>query len=168
MTPRRRRLVLVLGIVAGVSVAGALALSAFRQNVTFYFVPSQVAQGSTRPGQQFRLGGLVEKGSVSRQPGSMEVHFTVTDFKHTIPVVYTGVLPDLFREGAGVIALGEMRPDGTFQADQVLAKHDQYYRPPGIGAQKLDIRHGQPRDSALQQTPATASVGDAQAAAEQQ
>jgi cytochrome c-type biogenesis protein CcmE len=167
MTPRQRRLVLVLGIVAGVSVAGALALNAFRQNVTFYFVPSQVAQGSTKPGQQFRLGGLVEKGSVARQPGSMEVHFTVTDFKHTIPVVYTGVLPDLFREGAGVIALGEMRPDGTFQADQVLAKHDQYYRPPGIGAPKLDNRHGQPRDAALQ-TPATASTGDTQPGAEQQ
>ena len=167
MTPRQRRLVLVLGIVAGVSVAGALALSAFRQNVTFYFVPSQVAQGSTKPGEQFRLGGLVTKGSVSRQPGSMEVHFAVTDFKHTIPVVYSGVLPDLFREGAGVIALGEMRPDGTFHADEVLAKHDQYYRPPGIGAPKLDTRHGQPRDAALQQTSATASSGAPQPAAEQ-
>jgi cytochrome c-type biogenesis protein CcmE len=152
--------------VAGVSIAGALALSAFRQNVTFYFIPTQVAQGSTKPGEQFRLGGLVEKGSVSRQPGSMEVHFTVTDFKHTIPVVYTGVLPDLFREGAGVIALGEMRPDGTFQADEVLAKHDQYYRPPGIGAPKLDTRHGEPRDAALQ--PATASAADAQPAGERQ
>jgi cytochrome c-type biogenesis protein CcmE len=168
MTPRRRRLVLVLGILAGVSVAGALALSAFRQNVTFYFVPSQVTQGSTKPGQQFRLGGMVEKGSVARQPGSMEVRFTVTDFKRTIPVVYTGVLPDLFREGAGVIALGEMRPDGTFHADEVLAKHDQYYRPPGIGAQKLDTRHGQPRDQALQQTPSTASAGMPQPATEQQ
>src|SRR5487761_165079 len=113
MTPRHRRLVLVLGIVAGVSVAGGLALSAFRQNVTFYFVPSQVAQGSVHPGEQFRLGGLVEKGSVSRQAGSMEVHFTVTDYKHEIPVIYSGVLPDLFREGAGVIARGQMLPDGT-------------------------------------------------------
>jgi cytochrome c-type biogenesis protein CcmE len=160
-------LVLVLGILAGVSVAGALALSAFRQNVTFYFVPSQVAQDSLHPGQQFRLGGMVEKGSVSRQPGSMEVRFTVTDFKRQIPVVYTGVLPDLFREGAGVIALGQMLPDGTFQADQVLAKHDQYYRPPGIGAQKLDTRHGEPRDQALQQQP-TASTGVPQPAGEQQ
>jgi cytochrome c-type biogenesis protein CcmE len=154
MTPRRRRLVLVLGILAGVSVAGVLALSAFRQNVTFYFVPSQVAQGSTKPGEQFRLGGMVVKGSVSRVPGSMEVHFVVTDFKHQIPVVYDKVLPDLFREGAGVIALGEMRPDGTFQADEVLAKHDQYYQPPGIGVPKLATRHGQPRDAALQQTAA--------------
>jgi cytochrome c-type biogenesis protein CcmE len=158
MTPRRRRLVLVLGILAGVSVAGALALSAFRQNVTFYFIPSQVAQGTVHPGEEFRLGGLVEKGSVSRQPGSMEVHFTVTDMKHEIPVVYSGVLPDLFREGAGVIARGEMRPDGTFQAEEVLAKHDQYYRPPGIGP-KLDTRHGAPRDPALEQTPPTANAG---------
>jgi len=165
MTPRRRRLVLVLGILAGVSVAGALALSAFRQNVTFYFIPSQVAQGNIRPGQDFRLGGLVEKGSVSREPGSMEVRFTVTDYKRQIPVVYTGVLPDLFREGAGVIAMGQMLPDGTFQAQEVLAKHDQYYRPPGIG-QKLDTRHGAPRDKALQQAPATASTDLSQPAAE--
>lgn len=166
MTPRRRRLILVLGILAGMSVAGALALSAFRRNVTFYFVPSQVTQSSIHPGQQFRLGGMVEKGSVARHPGSMQVRFTVTDFKRQIPVVYTGVLPDLFREGAGVIALGEMLPDGTFQADQVLAKHDQYYRPPGIGTQKLDTRHGEPRDQALQQP--TASTGMAQPAAEHQ
>ena len=166
MTPRRRRLVLVLGILAGVSVAGALALSAFRQNVTFYFVPSQVAQGNNiRPGEHFRLGGMVEKGSVARRPGSMEVRFTVTDFKRQIPVVYTGVLPDLFREGAGVIAMGQMLPDGTFQAQEVLAKHDQYYRPPGIGP-KLDTRHGAPRDTALQQAPATVSAGPSQTAAE--
>jgi cytochrome c-type biogenesis protein CcmE len=163
MTPRRRRLVLVLGILVGVGVAGALALSAFRRNVTFYFVPSQVAQSHLSPGQQFRLGGLVEKGSVSRPPGSMEIHFTVTDLKQQIPVVYTGVLPDLFREGAGVIALGRMLPDGTFQAQEVLAKHDQYYRPPGIG-QKADV-HGEPRDPALQQPP-TASAALSRPAAE--
>ena len=165
MTPRRRRLVLVLGILVGVGVAGALALSAFRQNVTFYFIPSQVAQSHLSPGQQFRLGGLVEKGSVSRQPGSMAVHFIVTDYKRQIPVIYTGVLPDLFREGAGVIAMGQMLPDGTFQAQEVLAKHDQYYRPPGIG-QKADV-HGEPRDRALQQTPPTASTTLAQPAGEQ-
>lgn len=164
MTPRRRRLVLVLGILAGVSVAGALALNAFRQNVTFYFIPSQVAQSKLHPGEQFRLGGLVEKGSVSRPAGSMEVHFTVTDLKRQIPVVYSGVLPDLFREGAGVIALGRMLPDGTFQAQEVLAKHDQYYRPPGIG-QKADV-HGEPRDPALDQPLPTASAALAHPAAE--
>lgn len=165
MTPRRRRLVLVLGILAGVSAAGALALSAFRQDVTFYFVPSQVAQGKVHPGEDFRLGGLVEKGSVSRRPGSMEVHFTVTDYKHEIPVVYDRVLPDLFREGAGVIVHGSMLPNGTFVADEVLAKHDQYYRPPGIGP-KLETRHGQPRDAALDPAPAAATTALSQTPAE--
>jgi len=160
MTPRRRRLVLVLGILAGVTVAGALALSAFRQDVTFYFVPTQVADGKVHPGEEFRMGGLVEKGSVSRKPGSMQVRFTVTDLKHEVPVVYDKVLPDLFREGAGVIVHGHMH-DGVFVADEVLAKHDQYYRPPGIKG-KLDIRHGEPRDPALETPPATASAAVAQ------
>ncbi len=148
MTPRRRRLVLVLGILTGVSIAGGLALSAFRQNVTFYFVPTQVVDGKVHPGESFRMGGLVAKGSVYRKPGSLEVHFTVTDLKHQVPVIYTGVLPDLFRENAGVIVHGKMLPDGVFLADQVLAKHDQYYRPPGIH-QKWGIDHGDPRDPAL-------------------
>ena len=166
MTPRRRRLVLVLGILAGVSVAGGLALSAFRQDVTFYFVPTQVVDGKVHPGEEFRMGGLVARGSVHRKPGSMEVHFTVTDLKHQIPVVYDKVLPDLFREGAGVIVHGHMLANGTFDADEVLAKHDQYYRPPGIHG-KLDIRHGEPRDPALLQPPATASTTVAQTSAEQ-
>ena len=156
MTPRRRRLVLVLGILAGVTVAGGLALSAFRQDVTFYFVPTQVLAGKVRPGEEFRMGGLVEKGSVFRKPGSMTVHFTVTDMKHQIPVVYDKVLPDLFREGAGVIVHGHMRANGTFVADEVLAKHDQYYRPPGIG--KSALVHGEARDPVLRMPPATASA----------
>ena len=153
MMPRHRRMVLVVGILAGVSLAGGLALSAFRQNVTFYFVPTQVAQGRVHPGEDFRLGGMVTKGSVHRAPGSMQVSFQVTDFKHTIPVVYSGVLPDLFREGAGVIVHGKMLPDGTFVADQVLAKHDQYYKPPGI--HPMNTGYGQSRDAAL----ATPAVG---------
>src|SRR6202012_5170858 len=99
MTPRQRRMALVFGIVAGVSVAGALALNAFKQNVTFFFDPSQVAEGKVPDGEHFRLGGMVTKGSVQRSPGSLEVHFVVTDFKHDVPVTYDKVLPDLFREG---------------------------------------------------------------------
>ena len=111
MTPtRRRRLVLVLGILAGVSIAGALALNAFRRNVTFFFDPTQVAQGEVRAGQPFRLGGMVTEGSLARAPGSLEVHFVVTDFSHNVPVSYSGVLPDLFREGAGVVAHGHLDP----------------------------------------------------------
>jgi cytochrome c-type biogenesis protein CcmE len=122
---------LVLGIVAGVSVAGALALSAFRQNVTFFFDPSQVAAGQVPSGERFRLGGMVTKGSVQRAPGSLEVRFVVTDLKHDIPVSYTGVLPDLFREGQGVVAHGRMS-GSTFIADEVLAKHDEKYMPPEV------------------------------------
>jgi len=131
MTPRQRRMTLVLGILLGVSIAGALALSAFRQNVTFFFDPSQVAAGQVRAGEAFRLGGMVTKGSVHRTPGSMEVRFVVTDFKHEIPVVYSKVLPDLFREGQGVVAHGRMQ-GGTFVADEVLAKHDEKYMPPAV------------------------------------
>jgi cytochrome c-type biogenesis protein CcmE len=159
VTPRRRRLILVLGIVAGVSIAGALALSAFRQNVTFFFDPSQVAAGQVPAGQRFRLGGMVEQGSLQRAPGSLQVRFVVTDFNHTVPVVYDKVLPDLFREGAGVVAHGRLRADGTFVADEVLAKHDEKYMPPEV-ARALKRRHGESRTQ-LQPAgpPASPAVG---------
>jgi cytochrome c-type biogenesis protein CcmE len=144
MTPRQRRMGLVIGIVVGVSIAGALALSAFRQNVTFFFDPSQVAAGQVPVGERFRLGGMVTKGSVQRVPGSLEVHFVVTDFAHEVPVTYSQVLPDLFREGAGVVAQGHLRADGTFVADEVLAKHDEKYMPPAV-AKSLKTRHGEAR-----------------------
>ncbi len=144
MTPRQRRLGLVLGILLGVSLAGVLALSAFRKNVTFYFDPSQVAAGQAAVGQRFRLGGMVTQGTVQRAPGSLEVRFVVTDFAHDVPVSYSGVLPDLFREGAGVVAQGRLRSDGTFVADEVLAKHDEKYMPPAV-AKSLKRRHGEAR-----------------------
>jgi cytochrome c-type biogenesis protein CcmE len=123
---------LVAVIVVGVSVAGALALRAFRENVMFYFDPSKVAAGQVKQGQRFRLGGMVVKGSVQRQSGSLEVKFTVTDFAHNVPVTYDKVLPDLFKEGAGVVALGRLEGHGTFVADEVLAKHDEKYMPPEV------------------------------------
>lgn len=144
MTPRQRRLGLVIGIVVGVSIAGTLALSAFRQNVTFFFDPSQVAAGQVPVGERFRLGGMVTNGTVQRAPGSLEVRFVVTDFAHDVPVSYSGVLPDLFREGAGVVAQGRLRADGTFVADEVLAKHDEKYMPPAV-AKSLKRRHGEAR-----------------------
>jgi cytochrome c-type biogenesis protein CcmE len=157
MTPtRRRRLVLVLGILAGVSIAGALALNAFRRNVTFFFDPTQVAQGEVRAGQPFRLGGMVTEGSLARAPGSLEVHFVVTDFSHNVPVSYSGVLPDLFREGAGVVAHGHLDPSGTFVADEVLAKHDEKYMPPQV-ARSLKRRHGESRAQPDPAAPAPAS-----------
>jgi cytochrome c-type biogenesis protein CcmE len=153
MTPRRRRMWLVLGIVAGVGIAGALTLSAFRQNVTFFFDPSEVAAGHVPVGERFRLGGMVTQGSVRRAPGSLEVHFVVTDFSHDVPVVYDKVLPDLFREGAGVVAHGRLRADGTFVADEVLAKHDEKYMPPEV-ARSLKRRHGESR-AGMPPTPPT-------------
>ncbi|MGH8134198.1 MAG: cytochrome c maturation protein CcmE [Steroidobacteraceae bacterium] len=165
MSPRRRRLALVLGIVAGVGVAGALALSAFRENVTFFFDPTQVADGQVPAGERFRLGGMVTQGSLRRAPGSLEVHFVVTDFKSDVPVSYTGVLPDLFREGAGVVTHGRLRPDGTFVADEVLAKHDEKYMPPAV-ARSLKRRHGESREGlAAPAAPAGAGASPAPRAA---
>ena len=160
MTPRRRRMTLVIGILAGVSLAGALALSAFRKNVTFFFDPTQVAAGQVPAGERFRLGGMVTEGSLHRDPGSLEVRFAVTDFSHQVPVSYTGVLPDLFREGAGVVAHGRLRADGTFVADEVLAKHDEKYMPPEV-ARSLKRRHGESRQEG---TPAAAGPEGAPAA----
>jgi len=132
MTPRQRRMALVAVIVVGVSVAGALALRSFRENVMFYFDPSKVAAGQVKPGQRFRLGGMVVKGSVQRETGTLNVAFVVTDFAHSVPVTYDKVLPDLFKEGAGVVALGRLDAKGTFVADEVLAKHDEKYMPPEV------------------------------------
>ena len=132
MTPRQRRTTLVLVIVCGVGLAGALALRAFRENVMFYFDPSKVAAGQVKTGQRFRLGGMVVKGSVQRQAGTLNVRFVVTDFAHSVPVTYSNVLPDLFKEGAGVVALGRMNAGGVFVADEVLAKHDEKYMPPEV------------------------------------
>jgi cytochrome c-type biogenesis protein CcmE len=138
---------LVAGILAGVSIAGALALSAFRQNVTFYFIPSEVAAGKVPVGESVRLGGMVTRGSFRRVPGSLDVRFVVTDSHHDVPVTYDKVLPDLFREGAGVVAHGRLRADGTFVADEVLAKHDEKYMPPKV-ADALKRRQGQSRADA--------------------
>jgi cytochrome c-type biogenesis protein CcmE len=137
MTPRQRRLTLVLGILAGVGIAGALALVAFRQNVTFFFDPTAVASGQAPTAERFRLGGMVVKGSVHRDPGSLKVRFLVTDFKNDVPVTYDHVLPDLFREGTGVVARGRLE-NGTFIADEVLAKHDEKYMPPEVAKSLKD------------------------------
>jgi len=135
MTPaRRRRLIVVAVIIVGVAVAVALGLQAFRKNLLYYFTPAQVAQGDAHAGQTFRMGGLVAMGSVQRVPGSMTVRFTITDMQRSIPVVYTGILPDLFREGQGIVVYGTLDKNGQFVADQVLAKHDSKYMPPEVEA----------------------------------
>jgi cytochrome c-type biogenesis protein CcmE len=150
MTPRQRRTTLVLVIVCGVALAGALALRAFRENVMFYFDPTKVAAGQVKTGQRFRLGGMVVKGSVQRQAGTLNVRFVVTDFAHTVPVTYSNVLPDLFKEGAGVVALGRMNASGVFVADEVLAKHDEKYMPPEVAR---SLKQGQAAATAHEEAP---------------
>ena len=125
MTPRRKRLLVVLGILVGVGASVSLAVMASRENIMFYYDPSQVVQGKAPLAKRFRIGGMVVKGSVARKPGDLEVRFVLTDFAHQVPVEYTGVLPDLFREGQGIIAHGTMNARGAFVADEVLAKHDE-------------------------------------------
>lgn len=132
MTPRRKRLLAVLAIVVGVGVAAALAMLAFRDNLLYFYNPTQVLAGDAPSGRQFRIGGMVTEGSVQRTPGSLEVRFVVTDYRTSIPVRYEGLLPDLFREGQGVVAHGRIGPAGEFVADEVLAKHDENYMPPEV------------------------------------
>lgn len=134
MTPRRKRMVAVAAIVIGVGAATAVALQAFQENIMYFYSPSQVTAGEAPAARSFRLGGLVTSGSLQRTPGSIEINFTVTDNAETIPVKYSGLLPDLFREGQGVVTEGALQPDGTFKADNVLAKHDENYMPPEVAA----------------------------------
>jgi cytochrome c-type biogenesis protein CcmE len=123
---------LVAVILGGVAIAGALALRAFQENVMFYFDPTKVANGEVKVGQRFRLGGMVVKDSVKRTPGTLDISFAVTDYRHTVPVRYSNVLPDLFKEGSGMVAHGRLNADGVFIADEVLAKHDENYMPPEV------------------------------------
>jgi cytochrome c-type biogenesis protein CcmE len=129
-------------ILLGVAGAATLALSAFRDNVLYFYSPSDVTAGKVPVGRTFRVGGMVDKGSVVREPGSLEVKFVVTDFAHDVTVKYSGVLPDLFREGQGVIARGHLvDPQAhVFVADEVLAKHDEKYMPPEV-AESLKKSH---------------------------
>ncbi|WP_446830111.1 cytochrome c maturation protein CcmE [Candidatus Foliamicus sp.] len=139
MTPRRRRmLALGLGLVT-LMAATALVLAAFEQNLLYFYTPTQIAQGEAPSGQRLRVGGLVEQGSIRRAPGSLQVQFDVTDLEQTITVAYSGVLPDLFREGQGVVAHGMVEAGGLFRADEVLAKHDENYMPPEV-AEMLEQR----------------------------
>jgi cytochrome c-type biogenesis protein CcmE len=134
MTPRRKRLFVVLAILGGVTASVSLAVMASRQNIMFYYDPSQVAAGQAPSDKRFRIGGMVVKGSVVRKPGDLNVRFVLSDFAHEVPVQYSGVLPDLFREGQGIIAHGTLSSSGDFVADEVLAKHDEKYMPPEVAA----------------------------------
>ncbi len=136
---RKRRLLLILALLAAAAIATALIALALQRNVAYLYTPSEVLRGEAGQHARFRLGGMVAAGSFQRAPGSLEAHFAVDDGDATLPVVYTGILPDLFREKQAVIATGRMQ-DGTFVAEQVLAKHDETYMPKEV-ADKMGAAH---------------------------
>ena len=152
MKPRQKRIALIVGGLASLGIAAALALNALDSNIALYVTPSEVAAGKSPQGKAFRIGGLVKEGSVKRQ--DMTVRFIITDTAKDIPVAYTGILPDLFREGQGVVTEGKLQEDGTFVADTVLAKHDENYMPPEAAA-------------ALKQAQQNQAAPEAKTAAEQ-
>ena len=130
MKPRHKRIALIVAGLAILGIAVTLVLSAFRSNLVFFFTPTQVVEHEAPQGRNFRIGGLVEKGSVKRQPDGVTVRFVVTDTAKSVPVMFKGILPDLFKEGKGVVAQGKLGADGVFAASEVLAKHDENYMPP--------------------------------------
>lgn len=151
MTARQRRMVFVALIVLGVGTAAALVLNAFQENLLYFYSPSDVADGKAPAARAFRMGGMVTEGSFHRATGSMEATFVLTDFSKNVTVRYSGVLPDLFREGQGIVARGKLATDGTFVAEEVLAKHDENYMPPDV-ADTLKKQH---QDAVKKSQPTT-------------
>ena len=140
MKPRHRRFAWIGAGVLLLAVAAGLVLNAFQSNLVFFFSPSDVAENRAPQGRAFRIGGMVVEKSLSRASDGLTVRFAVTDTVKTVPVVYTGILPDLFKEGKGVVAQGRIGPDGVFHATEVLAKHDENYMPPEAAA-AIDQAH---------------------------
>lgn len=132
MTRKKRRMYVVIAGMATLGIAAALVLNAFEDNLVFFFSPTELADRELAPGQVIRVGGLVEADSVKRLDDGLTVTFSVTDTANTLPIRFTGVLPDLFREGQGIVAEGTLAPDGVFVARDVLAKHDETYMPPEV------------------------------------
>ena len=154
MKPRTKRALAVVGALAALGVTSTLVLNAFQSNLVFFFSPSQVVANEAPRERSFRIGGLVEQGSIQREAQGLTIRFAVTDLAHKIPVTYTGLLPDLFKEGKGVVAQGKLGPDGVFRADQVLAKHDENYMPPEAAEALKNAKPG-----AAQQSMSTLSNG---------
>ena len=134
MKPRHRRFAWIGAGVLLLAAATALVLNAFQSNLVFFFSPTDIAENRAPQGRAFRIGGMVEEKSLTRAPDGLTVRFNVTDTAKSVPVVYTGILPDLFKEGKGVVAQGKVGPDGVFRATEVLAKHDENYMPPEAAA----------------------------------
>lgn len=129
---RKKRLFFIVFLIAGVTLAAGFAMYAFNQNLMFYFSPTDVKQGKAPVDKLFRMGGMVVEGTFKKEPESLMVHFDITDYEKTVPVQYEGILPDLFREGQGIISRGKLNAKGVFVAEEVLAKHDENYMPPEV------------------------------------
>ena len=129
---RKKRLFFIIFLIAGVTVAAGFAMYAFNQNLMFYFSPADVKQGKAPVNKIFRMGGMVVEGTFKKEPKSLKVHFDLTDYEKTVSVEYEGILPDLFREGQGIISRGKLNEQGVFIAEEVLAKHDENYMPPEV------------------------------------
>ncbi len=154
MKSRHRRLAWIAAGIAVLGIAVALVLNAFQSNLVFFFTPTQVAAKEAPQGRPFRIGGMVETGSLARIPNTVDVTFVVTDSVQRVPVVFSGLLPDLFKEGKGVVAQGTLRPDGTFHATEVLAKHDENYMPPeAAAAMEAARQHKSMSMPTLKETP---------------
>lgn len=148
MTPKRKqRLILVCLMLFGVGTAAAVGLMAFNENITLFRSPSDVAAGEVGKGARFRIGGMVVENSVQRRSDNLDIKFELTDHLNTVPVVFNGILPDLFREGQGIVAMGQLDDAGVFVASEVLAKHDENYMPPEV-AEALDKAGKMPGTSA--------------------
>lgn len=134
MKPRQRRMIFVIAAIVAVVIAAVLITSALRSNISYFFSPSQVKAGEVVVGKVFRIGGMVREGSLERQGKNLDISFIVTDNQSEVKVVHHGILPDLFKEGKGVVAKGKLNSEGVFVADEVLAKHDENYMPPEVSA----------------------------------
>ncbi|MBX9755088.1 MAG: cytochrome c maturation protein CcmE [Pseudomonadaceae bacterium] len=144
---RKKRLLIILAILAGVAIAVGLALSALQQNINLFYTPTQIANGEAPAETRIRAGGMVEKGSLKRSGDSLDVEFVVSDFVKNVTIRYRGILPDLFREGQGIVALGKLNSDGVLIADEVLAKHDEKYMPPEVTKALTDSGQLKPMNS---------------------
>ena len=139
---RKKRLILIVLMVAGIAIGLGFALKSLNENIMFFFTPTEVAEGKAPKARLFRMGGMVVNGSVSRPGDGLTVHFGLTDNNENITVRYTGILPDLFREGQGIIANGKLAEDGAFVAQEVLAKHDENYMPPEVAEAMQKAKEG--------------------------
>ena len=145
---RKKRLILILLVLLGVGAAVALALSALRENINLFYTPTQIANGEVPEGARIRAGGMVVDGSVKRSTDSLDVQFDVSDGAEAVTIAYSGILPDLFREGQGIVALGRVNADGVLVADEVLAKHDEEYMPPEVAKAMSDAMQNKAAQSA--------------------